>query len=207
MFPVAVTVASAEIDIEKYPRLAAGAVNVLLVMVAVEPATTANPLVAVMARSRVLNVHPVTVKDVSELVADAFRLIPRDVLLNWQLLNVQAPVWNEPVSKKKAWFALPRFPEPVNEQLRNEMLEVVPFMFTLHENGSAVPTAGVVFENLMPSNSRLFTPLSRRVQLFVAAVAPANVTFTGNVFAVADLNVTLLVVLVPVIAVIVTCSV
>ena len=43
--------------------------------------------------------------------------------------------------------------------------------------------------------------------MFVAAVAPANVTFTGNVFAVADLNVTLLVVLVPVIAVIVTCSV
>jgi len=82
VFPVAVTVASAEIDIEKYPGLAAGAVNVLLVMVAVEPATTANPLVAVMARSRVLNVHPVTVKDVSELIADAFRLIPREVLTN-----------------------------------------------------------------------------------------------------------------------------
>mgnify|MGYP006947652244 CR=1 FL=1 len=207
MFPVAVTVASAEIDIEKYPTLAAGAVNVLLVMVAVEPATTANPLVAVMARSRVLNVHPVTVSAVKEFVATALRLIPRDVLLNWQLLNVQAPVWTEPASKKKAWFALARVPEPVNEQLRNEMLEVVPFMFTLHENGSAVPTDGVVFENLMPSNSRLFTPLSRRVQLFVAAVALANVTFTGSVFAVADLNVTLFVVLVPVIAVIVTCSV
>lgn len=207
MFPVAVTVASAEIDIEKYPRLAAGAVNVLLVMVAVEPATTADPLVAVMARSRVLNVHPVTVSAVKEYVALALRLIPRDVLLNWQLLNVQAPVWNEPFSKKKAWFALPRVPEPVNEQLRNAMFVVVPFRLTLHEKGLAVPTAGVVFENLMPSNSRLFTPLSRSVQLFVAAVAPANVTFTGNVFAVADLNVTLFVVLVPVIAVIVTCSV
>jgi hypothetical protein len=99
------------------------------------------------------------------------------------------------------------FPEPVNEQLRNEMLEVVPFMFTLHENGAAVPTAGVVFENLMPSNSRLFTPLSRRVQLLVAAVALAKVTFTGSVFDVADLNVTLLVALVPVMALMVTCSV
>jgi hypothetical protein len=87
------------------------------------------------------------------------------------------------------------------------MFVVVPFRLTLHEKGIAVPTAGVVFENLMPSNSRLFTPLSRSVQLFVAAVAPANVTFTGHVFAVADLNVTLFVVLVPVIAVIVTCSV
>lgn len=122
-------------------------------------------------------------------------------------MNTHAPVCREALSKKNAWLVLPKVLEPVNEQLRNEMLEVVPFMFTLHENGSAVPTAGVVFENLMPSNSRLFTPLSRRVQLFVAAVALANVTFTGSVFAVADLNVTLFVVLVPVIAVIVTCSV
>jgi len=90
---------------------------------------------------------------------------------------------------------------PVNEELRNEMLEVVPFRFTF----TVKPV--LVFENLMPSNSRLFTPLSLRVQLFVDAVAPAKVKNTGNVFDVADLNVTLLVALVPVIALIVTCSV
>ena len=90
---------------------------------------------------------------------------------------------------------------PVNEEFKNEILDVVPFKFTF----TVKPV--LVFENLMPSNSRLFTPLSRSVQLFVAAVAPAKVTFTGSVFAVAALNVTLFVVLVPVIALIVTCSV
>ena len=193
---------------EKYPIAADGAANVLLVMVAVEPATMAPvPLDAVKPRSNVLKVQPVTVSAVRLFVALALRLMPRDVLINWQLLNVQAPVWNDPVSKKKAWFALPSVLEPVNEQLKNAMFDVVPFRLTLQENGIAVPTAGVVFENLMPSNSRLFTPLSRSVQLFVVAVAPAKVTFTGSVFAVAALNVTLFVVLVPVIALIVTCSV
>lgn len=180
----------------------------LLVMVAVEPTTVAEvPLVPVKPRSSVLKVQPVTVNAVRLLVALALRLIPRDVLINWQLLNVQAPVWKDPVSKKNAWFVLPSVLEPVNEQFKNAMFDVVPLRLTLQENGSDVPTAGVVFENLMPSNSRLFTPLSRRVQLFVAAVAPANVTFTGSVFVVAALKVILFVVLVPVIALIVTCSV
>ena len=81
------------------------------------------------------------------------------------------------------------------------MFDVVPNKFTL------TVKSGLVFEKLMPSNSMLLTAFKRRVQLFVVAVAPANVTFTGSVFAVAALNVTLFVALIPVIALIVTCSV
>ena len=104
---------------EKYPIEAAGAAKVLLVMVAVEPTTVAVvPLVPVKPRSNVLKVHPVTVSAVRLFVALALRLMPREVLINWQLLNVQAPVWNDPVSKKKAWFALPSVLEPVNEQFK-----------------------------------------------------------------------------------------
>ena len=90
---------------------------------------------------------------------------------------------------------------PVNEQFKNLMFDVVPFKFTF------TVKPALVFENLIPSNSKLLTPFNRSVQLLVAAVAPANVTFTGNVFDVADLNVTLLVALVPVMALMVTCSV
>ena len=72
----------AAVDMEKYPKLPRGAANVLLVMVAVEPATTAKPFDANMPRSSVLNVHPVTVTEVSELVADPIKLIPREVLTN-----------------------------------------------------------------------------------------------------------------------------
>lgn len=81
VFPVAVTVARAEIDIEK-DVLGIGAENVLLVIVAVDPTTATKPFETVIPRSRVLNVHPVTVNDMSELVADEFKLIPRAVLTN-----------------------------------------------------------------------------------------------------------------------------
>lgn len=86
------------------------------------------PLDAVKPRSNVLKVEPVTVSAVRLFVALALRLMPRDVLINWQLLNVQAPVWNDPVSKKKAWLAIPSVLEPVNEHVASGPLLYYQFM-------------------------------------------------------------------------------